>query len=72
MARWLLPRVVLAALFLAGAIFAFFESIYLRDQFAEFAAGPMMGHARKIAGWMWAFRTIAALLLISLAAIFAG
>src|SRR2546421_417112 len=37
MVRWLLPRAVLALLFLSAAFFAFFESVYLRDQAAEFA-----------------------------------
>jgi len=63
MARWLLPRAVLAVLLLAGAAFAFFESIYLRDQSQEF-------HARRIAGWMWVFRALAAVLSFSVIAAF--
>ena len=44
-------------LFLAGAFFALFESIYLQDQAAEF-------REPKIALWMWAFRGITATLAI--------
>jgi len=63
-AQWLLPRLVLAALFLSGAFFAFFESIYLRDQAAQFLT-------RRIAGWKWVFRGIAAVLSILPIAVFA-
>jgi hypothetical protein len=63
-ARWLLPRLVLAALFLFSAVFAFFESVYLRDQHAEF---PI----RRISGWKWAFRAMAAMFSVLLMAVFA-
>ena len=61
--RWLVPRLVLAAVFLSGAAFAFFESVYLRDQHAEFSV-------RRIAGWKWAFRAFTAVLSILTLAVF--
>ncbi|HEX5316002.1 MAG TPA: hypothetical protein VFX22_05055 [Candidatus Kapabacteria bacterium] len=64
MLRWLLPRLVLAVLFFLGAGFAFFESVYLRDQHLEFRAG-------RIAGWKWAFRACVAVLSVLLIAVFA-
>ncbi|HZK75782.1 MAG TPA: hypothetical protein VFD13_02635 [Candidatus Kapabacteria bacterium] len=64
-ARWLLPRLVLAALFLSGAAFAFFESVYLRDQYTKF-------RVRRIAGWKWAFRAIALGLSVSFIALMAA
>jgi len=74
-ARWLLPRVVLAALFLSGAVFAFFESVYLRDQHLEFSTPRMSDHTRRrighsllIAGWKWIFRGIALGLSVSFVA----
>lgn len=69
--QWLLPRLALAALFLFGAAFTFFESVYLRDQFREFRAGRGADPAKSIAGWMWAFRAIAAVLSISILGVIA-
>ena len=63
MARWLLPRLVLAALFVMGAALAYFEGIYLRDQHAEFAAA-------SVAKWKWAFRSIAVGLVLLLIVVF--
>jgi hypothetical protein len=62
--RWLLPRAALAILFCSAALFAFFESVYLRDQSMEFRDG-------KIALWMWTFRGITAALVIGAAVVFA-
>ena len=53
----LLSRLMLAALFTGGGTLAFFESIYLRDQAAEFAS---IGIAR----WMWAFRIVTGLFIL--------
>jgi len=61
MLRGFLPRIVLAALFLGGAYFAYCESVYLRDQSAEF------GEVR-IQLWMWLFRGVAGALICSGAA----
>jgi len=47
-ARQFVPIVVIVVLLLSGAVFAFFEAIYLRDQFREIGEG-------KIALWMWVF-----------------
>jgi hypothetical protein len=63
MIRWLLPRVALILLFGSAAFFAFFESVYLRDQAAQF-------HDGKIATWMWAFRGITAALVVCAAMVF--
>ena len=62
LARTLLPRLVLSALFLAGAFFAFFESVYLREQAKEFA------HA-NIRKWAWLVRGLAAVNSIAAVAI---
>jgi hypothetical protein len=72
MLQWLLPRVALSSLFALLAVFAFFESIYLRDQASFFgaalgAAGAnaptgtvASGNVRhEILVWMWAFRAFA-------------
>jgi hypothetical protein len=63
MLRILLPRFILSVLLLSGAVFAFFESVYLRDQAIEF-------HEEKITLWMWAFRGITAMLAIGGLAIY--
>ena len=58
MLRWLLPRAAILVIFVSAAFFAFFESVYLRDQAAEFGDG-------KITLWMWTFRGITAALVLS-------
>ena len=57
MLRASLPRIVLSLVLIAGAFFAFFESVYLSDQAAEF-------HDGRIPAWMWAFRGITATLAL--------
>jgi len=63
MIRWLLPRAALVIVFCSAAFFAFFESVYLRDQAVQF-------HDGKIAIWMWMFRGVTAALVLSAALIF--
>ncbi len=60
---WLVPRIVLAAILIVAAIFAFFESIYLRDQASMFAE-PRIGE------WMWVFRGASVLLVVLSIALF--
>ena len=48
----------IVVIFASAAFFAFFESVYLHDQAAQFGDG-------KIALWMWAFRGITAVLVVS-------
>jgi hypothetical protein len=49
--RDIFPRLALAALFVSAAIFAYFEGVYLADQWHEL-------HDTSIATWMWLFRGI--------------
>ena len=71
MIQWLLPRLALSSLFAVLAFFAFFESIYLRDQAAFFAANSGVENASSaIFVWMWAFRGFAVLLTFSCIAVF--
>ncbi|MDP4198143.1 MAG: hypothetical protein Q8922_01790 [Bacteroidota bacterium] len=55
--RAVLPRLALSVLFLAGCVFAYFESVYLGDQ------ARMIADSR-IEFWMWAFRLVAAASLV--------
>jgi hypothetical protein len=57
MLRLVLPRFILALVLWTGAYFAFFETIYLQDQAAQF------GEIR-IVQWMWAFRAGTAVLAV--------
>jgi hypothetical protein len=51
--RDIFPRLALAALFASAAVFAYFEGVYLADQWHEL-------HDTSIATWMWAFRIVTA------------
>lgn len=58
MLRILLPRLALALLFLAGGIFAWYESIYLADQSRALGDGSILL-------WMWLFRLAAVLSVLA-------
>jgi len=58
--RELLPRIVIIILFVVGAVFAYIESIYLRDHAASL--GEKGG---SITMWMWVYRIIALALLLA-------
>jgi len=49
----LFPRIVVIVLLYLGAIFTYFEGIYLHDQWVEL--GP---DSSKILLWMWLFRLL--------------
>ncbi|HYM21334.1 MAG TPA: hypothetical protein VEW28_10090 [Candidatus Kapabacteria bacterium] len=49
----IVPRVALILIFLAGAVFAFIESAYMRDHAA--ALGPRGG---GVSIWMWVYRAV--------------
>jgi len=51
MLQQLLPRAAVVILLFVGAVFTYFESIYLQDQAAEIGRD-----ASKIEFWMWIFR----------------
>jgi hypothetical protein len=55
--RDIFPRLALAALFASAAIFAYFEGVYLADQWREL-------HDNSIAIWMWVFRGLTALSIL--------
>ena len=63
--RELLPRLALSAIFATGAIFAFYESVYLGDQSRE------IGDA-SIVLWMWFFRLVVAACALASIAFLAG
>ena len=49
----LVPRAAIIILLFLGAVFTYFESVYLQDQAAEIGSD-----ATKILLWMWVFRLV--------------
>jgi hypothetical protein len=58
--RELLPRIVIIIIFVTGAIFAYIESIYMRDH--AMSLGEKGG---SVATWMWVYRIVAIILLLA-------
>jgi len=58
--REILPRIVIIIIFVTGAIFAFVESIYMRDH-----AASLGDKGGNVATWMWVYRIIAMALLLA-------
>ncbi|MFI5262927.1 MAG: hypothetical protein ACHQM6_00270 [Candidatus Kapaibacterium sp.] len=58
--REFLPRIVIIIIFVTGAIFAYIESVYMRDHAAS--VGEKGG---SVATWMWVYRIVAMALLLA-------
>jgi hypothetical protein len=59
-AKELLPRIVTIIIFVTGAVFAYIESIYLRDH------ARLLGEkGGSVATWMWVYRIVAMALLLA-------
>jgi hypothetical protein len=56
MLKQYIPLIAAIILLFCGAVFTYFESIYLQDQAAEIGS-----NASKIVMWMWFFRLITTL-----------
>jgi len=59
-AKELLPRIAIIVIFVAGAAFAYIESIYLRDH-----AATLGDKGTSVNTWMWVYRVIAMALLLA-------
>ena len=55
----IIPRIILAVVLGIGSVFAFIESEYYRGHTIALAE-----KAGAVSGWMWAFRGIAAMMLV--------
>ena len=55
----LLPRIIIIIIFVTGALFAYIESVYMRDHAASL--GEKSG---SVTTWMWVYRVIAMALLV--------
>jgi len=66
-AKELLPRVVIVIIFFIGAIFAYIESIYMRDH-----AASLGDKGASVQTWMWIYRVIAMALVLSSGYIIGG
>ena len=51
----MIPRLALILIFLCGSIFAYIESVYMRDH-----AAFLGDKGSSVTFWMWAYRIIAA------------
>jgi hypothetical protein len=65
--REVLPRVVVIIIFVVAAIFAYIESIYMRDH--ALSLGEKGG---SVSTWMWMYRVIAMALLFASTYILGG
>ena len=58
--REFLPRIVAIIIFLSGAVFAYIESVYMRDQ-----AASLGDKGSSVLTWMWIYRVIALALIFA-------
>ena len=58
--RELLPRIAIIVIFVGAAVFAYIESVYLRDQ-----AASLGDKAGSVTTWMWVYRIIAMALIFA-------
>ncbi|MDP4219515.1 MAG: hypothetical protein Q8916_00160 [Bacteroidota bacterium] len=56
----ILPRLVVIIIFATGAIFAYIESIYMRDH-----AASLGEKGSSVATWMWIYRILAMALALA-------
>ena len=65
--RELLPRLAIILIFVTGAIFAYIESVYLRDH-----AASLGEKGTSVTTWMWIYRVVAIALLLASSFIMGG
>jgi len=58
--REFLPRIIVIVLFVVGAVFAYIESVYMRDH-----AASLGDKGSSILTWMWVYRIVAMALLFA-------
>jgi len=65
--REVLPRIAIILIFVTGAVFAYIESIYLRDH-----AASLGDKAGSVMTWFWLYRIIAMALIFAASFIAGG
>jgi hypothetical protein len=66
-AKEFLPRIAIIIIFISGAIFAYIESVYLRDH-----ATALGEKGSTVATWMWIYRIVALAMLFTASYIIGG
>lgn len=56
----ILPRIIVIVLFVVGAVFAYIESMYMRDH-----AASLGDKGSSVLTWMWVYRVLAMALLFA-------
>ncbi len=65
--REFLPRIIVIVLFVIGAVFAYIESVYMRDH-----ASLLGDKGSSILTWMWVYRVIAMALVFASSYVIGG
>ena len=59
-AKQVLPRLIVILIFMVGALFAYIESVYMRDH-----AETLGAKGTTVFTWMWIYRVISMALLLA-------
>ena len=65
--REILPRIIVIIIFVVGALFAYVESVYMRDH-----ATSLGDKGSSVLTWMWVYRVIAMALVFATSYIVGG